>query len=96
VGFHKQIEANERVGGHSPFSQGLYMDAGAMRIPDFHFLTLEYMHKLGLPINPFINETPNDLIHVNSILTRLKSYNQRPDILTIQYPHMKKAKPLWS
>ena len=83
------IEANNRVGGRvytlrAPFTDGLYMDAGAMRIPESHYLVLEYIRKFGLQVQPFINETPEDIIYVNGIRTWLQSYQQQPDIL--KYP----------
>ncbi|WP_380023762.1 flavin monoamine oxidase family protein [Effusibacillus consociatus] len=85
----KIIEANNRVGGRvytlrAPFTDGLYLDVGAMRIPESHYLVLEYIQKFGLPIQQFINETPEDTIYVNGIKTRLKSYLRQPDIL--KYP----------
>ncbi|RCW49090.1 monoamine oxidase [Paenibacillus prosopidis] len=85
----KIIEANNRVGGRvytrrAPFTKGLYLDMGAMRIPESHYLVLEYARKFGLSLQPFINETPEDIIYVNGIKTRLKSYQQQPDIL--KYP----------
>lgn len=85
----KIIEANNRVGGRvntlrAQFTDGLYMDVGAMRIPESHNLVLEYVQKFGLPIQAFINETPEDIIYVNGIKTNLKSYQQMPDIL--KYP----------
>ena len=63
----KIIEANNRVGGRvytlrAPFTDGLYLDVGAMRIPESHYLVLEYIQKFGLTIQPFINETPEDII----------------------------------
>lgn len=80
------LEASERVGGcvytiRSPFIDGQYMEAGAMRIPSIHHLTLEYIKKFNLPVIPFINSTPNDLIYVNGIKTRQYIYEQNPDIL---------------
>lgn len=80
------IEASNRVGGRiytirSPFINGQYMEAGAMRIPNHHYLTLEYIKKFQLPVNQFINTTPNDLIYVNGIRTREYLYKQNPDIL---------------
>ncbi|MGC4377623.1 flavin monoamine oxidase family protein [Fictibacillus sp. Mic-4] len=80
------LEASERVGGRvytirSPFSSGLYFNAGAMRIPDSHYLTLAYIKKFGLPVNEFINRTPVDLIYVNGIKTRLDHYEKNPGIL---------------
>lgn len=80
------IEASERVGGRvytkrTPFINGQYMEAGAMRIPSTHYLTLAYIKKFKLPVNSFINSSPNDLIYVNGIKTRRYLYEQNPDIL---------------
>ncbi|QPA30667.1 flavin monoamine oxidase family protein [Thermaerobacillus caldiproteolyticus] len=80
------LEASERVGGRiytlrSDFRDDQYLEAGAMRIPHTHFLTLEYIRKFRLPINKFINSTPNDIIYVRGIKTRLKMYERNPDIL---------------
>ncbi|MBE3102939.1 MAG: flavin monoamine oxidase family protein [Bacilli bacterium] len=80
------LEAAKRVGGRiytkrSPFINGQYMEAGAMRIPNHHYFTLEYIKKFHLPVNSFINSTPNDLIYVNGIKTRQYLYKQNPDIL---------------
>ncbi|MGQ0550630.1 MAG: flavin monoamine oxidase family protein, partial [Armatimonadota bacterium] len=48
------LEARERVGGRvytmrEPFAPGLYAEAGAMRIPRAHSLTIAYVDKFGLP-----------------------------------------------
>ncbi|MBA4493921.1 flavin monoamine oxidase family protein [Paenactinomyces guangxiensis] len=83
------LEATERVGGRvltirSPFKEGGYIDVGPMRIPNTHYLTMEYIRKFHLPINPFINTTPNDIFYVNGVYTRRKCYEQNPSILN--YP----------
>jgi monoamine oxidase len=80
------LEASDRVGGRvytlrTDFMNGQYLEAGAMRIPHTHLLTLEYIKKFQLPVNRFINETPNDIIYVRGIKTRLKMYERNPDIL---------------
>ncbi|MFJ5624433.1 flavin monoamine oxidase family protein [Peribacillus loiseleuriae] len=80
------LEADERVGGRvytlkSDFTDGLYLEAGAMRIPHTHYLTLEYINKFHLSVNRFISSTPNDIIYARGIKTRLKFYKQNPDIL---------------
>lgn len=85
----KILEASNRVGGRvytlrTPFSNGLYLDAGAMRIPESHYLVLEYVRQFGLPIQLFINETPEDILYVNGIKAQLKNYLMNPDIL--RYP----------
>jgi monoamine oxidase len=80
------LEADDRVGGRiytvrSPFSEGLYFEAGAMRIPSTHYLVWEYIRKFGLPTQPFINSTPCDWIYVNGIKIRRWMYEQNPDLL---------------
>ncbi|MED3564259.1 flavin monoamine oxidase family protein [Bacillus xiapuensis] len=79
-------EANNIVGGRiytirPPFSNGLYLNAGPMRIPDNHLLTLAYIQKFGLSLNPFINRTTTDILYINGIKTRLNLYEQNPEIL---------------
>ncbi len=60
------LEAQLRPGGRvltlrEPFSDGLYADAGAARIPDNHELTLHYVKEFGLTLVPFL---PNKLARV--------------------------------
>ncbi|TCP29548.1 monoamine oxidase [Scopulibacillus darangshiensis] len=83
------LEANDRIGGRVytlryPFVDDLYLDVGAMRIPNTHHLVLAYLEKFRLPINEFKNTTPQDLIYANGIKTNLRTYWQNPDIL--KYP----------
>src|SRR5215472_8583913 len=52
------LEAQMRPGGRvltfrEPFSDGLYTEAGAARIPDTHDLTLHYVKHFGLTLVPF-------------------------------------------
>ncbi len=52
------LEARTRPGGrvhtlHEPFSDGLFAEAGAARIPDNHDLTLKYVREFQLPLEPF-------------------------------------------
>src|SRR3989440_603186 len=51
------LEARTRPGGRvqtlrEPFSDGLYAEAGAARIPDNHDLTLKYVKLFALPLEP--------------------------------------------
>jgi monoamine oxidase len=57
------LEAQDRAGGRvhtlrEPFSEGLYAEAGASRIPASHDLTLGYARLFDLPLAPF---EPTDL-----------------------------------
>lgn len=51
------LEAQTRAGGRvhtlrEPFSDGLYAEAGAARIPDNHDLTLKYVKLFDVPLEP--------------------------------------------
>lgn len=83
------LEATNTVGGRastirSPFSNGLYLNIGPMRIPESHLLTFEYIHKFRLTVNQFINRTPGDILYLNGINTRLNLFEKNPSIL--QFP----------
>ncbi|NWK70286.1 flavin monoamine oxidase family protein [Bacillus paramycoides] len=80
------IEANNRIGGRvytirKPFSTGLYFNAGPMRIPETHDLTLAYIRKFKLKLNLFINKTSSDIIYTNNIRTRLNVFENDPSVL---------------
>ncbi|WP_240627312.1 flavin monoamine oxidase family protein [Thermoflavimicrobium daqui] len=87
------LEATNRVGGRvltvrQPFTQEQYIDLGPMRIPDSHYLTMEYIRKFNLPLNRFVNSTPRDILHLNGIKTRLQTYERNPSILKYPvFPH---------
>jgi len=77
------FEASLRVGGRiftvrQPFSNGLYGEAGAMRIPSFYTLTTQYIQKLGLRTNPFLNHDAkgNEFVFVNGVKQRRSEYQE--------------------
>ncbi|KDE49384.1 amine oxidase [Geobacillus sp. CAMR12739] len=79
------LEASERVGGRiytlrSNFRDDQYLEAGAMRIPHTHQLTLEYIKKFNLPLYPFINSTPRDILYFRGVKARLGEYERHPDL----------------
>lgn len=45
------------------FDEGLYYNAGAMRIPQHHTLTLAYCRELGVAIEPFLNSNEGALLY---------------------------------
>lgn len=84
----KILEASEKVGGRvltfrSPFTPGLYFNAGAMRIPSTHRFIFEYIRRFNLSVIPFINSTPEDWIYVNGVQIRRRQYQENPDLLGI-------------
>ena len=57
------LEARHRVGGRvytmrEPFAPGLHGEAGAMRVPAAHTLTLAYIRKFNLQLLPFTMNNP--------------------------------------
>ena len=62
------LEAQNRVGGRiytlRGFAPGLYAEAGGMRIPRAHDLTLKYCELFNLPMRPFVMGNPNGLVHI--------------------------------
>lgn len=54
------------VDGHRQvcrFDEGQYYNAGAMRIPQHHAITLEYCRELGVAIEPFLNANEGALLY---------------------------------
>ncbi len=81
------LEAQPRVGGRiqtirDPFSPGLYAEAGAMRIPRTHTLTLAYVEKFGLPVAPFAMNNPRAFYHLQGRLMRIGEADADPTRLT--------------
>ncbi len=63
------LEARKRPGGRvhtlrDPFSDGLYAEAGAARIPDHHHFTLKYVELFGLTLDPFEPTSLPSVYHV--------------------------------
>lgn len=62
------IEAQNRPGGRihtlRGFADGLYAEAGAMRIPRSHDLTLAWCERFGMQLRPFLMDNPAGLVHV--------------------------------
>ncbi|HVE68226.1 MAG TPA: FAD-dependent oxidoreductase [Solirubrobacteraceae bacterium] len=62
------LEAQNRPGGRihtlRGFADGLYAEAGAMRIPRSHDLTLRWCERYGLQLRPFVMGNPQGLVHV--------------------------------
>jgi monoamine oxidase len=80
------LEARQRVGGRvytmrEPFAPGLYAEAGAMRIPKAHKLTLACLEKVGLAVKPFTMHNPKAWCHLFGRKMRLHEFEERPELL---------------
>jgi len=80
------LEAQQRVGGRvytlrDPFTEGLYAEVGAMRIPRAHTLTMEYISKFGLQTDDFAMDNPNAYYYMGGNKVRASEANADPTLL---------------
>jgi len=80
------LEAQNRVGGRiytlrEPFAPGLYAEAGGMRIPRAHDLTLRYCELFDLPLRPFVMGNPKALVHLGGQRMTREEADREPDRL---------------
>lgn len=79
------LEAQNRVGGRvytlRSFAPGLYAEAGAMRIPRVHELTLAYCGHFGLEMRPFVTANPNGLVCVGGTRYTMAQVDADPSLL---------------
>jgi monoamine oxidase len=71
------LEGQQRVGGRvytlrEPFTDGLYAEAGAMRIPRAHALTMGYIEHFGLPVSPFTMRNPDGFYYLHGQRCRIR------------------------
>ena len=80
------LEGQNRVGGRvqtlrEPFTHGLYAEAGAMRLPSAHTLTMAYVEKFKLKLNRFTMGNPQTYAFVNGKRYRMCEVLANPDLL---------------
>jgi monoamine oxidase len=80
------LEAQARIGGRvytlrEPFAPGLHGEAGAMRIPHSHQLTLAYIHKFGLQYYPFTLSNPQAYCHLHGHKWRMAEVDASPNLM---------------
>jgi monoamine oxidase len=76
------LEGQQRVGGRvfslrEPFTDGLYAEAGAMRIPRAHDLTHHYVSRFGLPLKPFTMGNPKAWTYIHGHKVRMGEFDPR-------------------
>jgi monoamine oxidase len=91
------LEAQHRVGGRiytmrQPFAQGLYGEAGAMRIPRAHALTMAYVGKFGLATSDFPMGTSETYVHVGGVKRRMAEVQANPELLGFETADAEKGK----
>jgi monoamine oxidase len=83
------LEAQNRVGGRvytlRDFAPGLYAEAGAMRIPRVHDLTLAYCDLFGLELRPFVMGNPKGLVHVGGVRMTAEEAGVEPHRLPFEF-----------
>ena len=82
------LEAQNRVGGRiytlRTFAPGLYAEAGGMRIPRAHDLTLRYCDLFDLPLRPFVMGNPKALVHLGGQRMTKEEADRHPDRLPFE------------
>ncbi len=91
------LEAQHRIGGRiftlrEPFAQGLYGEAGAMRIPRAHTLTMAYIEKFGLKTQDFVMGNPQAYVHVGGVKRRMADVQSDPGLLGFETSTKEKGK----
>jgi len=91
------LESRHRVGGRvhtlrAPFTHGLYGEAGAMRIPRSHDLSLAYVANLGLTVYPVTQNDPRALCDVNGTRCRTADARARPDLFAFDVADHERGK----
>jgi monoamine oxidase len=97
------LEARQRVGGRvytmrEPFTPGLHAEAGAMRIPRAHTLSIAYTEKFNLHLQPFEMNNPNGYHYLRDRKYRIADAAARLDSLGFDlapHEHGKSHIQLW-
>lgn len=98
------LEAQNRLGGRiltlrAPFAEGLHAEAGAMRIPSTHDLTLHYCRHFGLELYPFTMGNPNSYVYIGDKKLRLQEYRDHSEALERELTEQERAttvQEMWS
>lgn len=96
------LEAQNRVGGRiytlRTFAPGLYAEAGGMRIPRAHDLTLRYCALFNLPMRPFVMGNPKGLVHIGGVRMSMADAQRDPSKLPFdlgEHERGRTADALW-
>ncbi len=97
------LEAQYRVGGRvqtlRDFAPGLHAEAGAMRIPRVHDLTLAYCELFGIQLRPFVMGDPKTLVFIDGKRMTIADADAHPEQLPFDLADNEKGKTwteLWN
>jgi monoamine oxidase len=95
------LEAETRhVGGRARtlrFEDGLYGEAGAMRIPERHELTRHYVKELGLALRPFVQSNPKAYYYLRGRRERIENVRALAALYDLQGPEKERTPDdLWA
>jgi len=95
------LEAETRhVGGRVRtlrFEDGLYGEAGAMRIPERHELTRHYVKEMGLTLRPFVQSNPKAYFYLRGRRARVENVRALAPLYDLQGPEKEKTPDeLWA
>jgi len=93
------LEAQGRVGGRvltirEPFSDGLYAEGGAMRIPRTHHLTHAYVDRYRLETEPFTVSNPDAFCYLNGTKLRMRDAEEMASQLGYQLHENERGTPV--
>lgn len=94
------LEARTRAGGRvftmrAPFAHGLHAEAGAMRIPTTHELTMHYIHKYGLELYPFTSPNPQAYYYLHGRKFRRSDLEKDFSQLRREFPGLSEVTNVW-
>ncbi|MDQ6778421.1 MAG: flavin monoamine oxidase family protein [Actinomycetota bacterium] len=82
------LEAQNRVGGRiltlRCFAPGLYAEAGAMRIPRVHDLTLDYCRRLDVALRPFVMDCGQAPLYLAGRRVTFAEVQREPDLMPLK------------
>jgi monoamine oxidase len=97
------LEAQNRVGGRiytlRDFAPGLYAEAGAMRIPNVHKLTLEYCRLFGLELRPFVMNCPQAPVYLAGRRMTFDQLSREPELIPFELDESERGRTyedLWN
>lgn len=93
------LEARPRPGGRvytlrDPFAPGLHAEAGAMRVPLSHKLTLHYIERFGLTLRPFSTYSPNAFYYLQNRRLRMGDVAENPSMVPYELPEQDRGHTL--